>query len=236
MNIKAVLFDLDGTLLPMDQDIFIKQYFSALAQKMASKGYEPNKFLSTVTSGTKAMLANDGSATNEERFWDAFICVYGNDAKKDEGVFEEFYSKEYCNLKNFCKTNSGTRKILDLCDKKGLKKVLATNPVFPNIAVKERISWNGMQLSDFEFVTTYDNSKFCKPQPGYYLNIAKQLELTPQECLMVGNDVIDDMSAKDIGMQVFLLTDCLINGVESDLERYPSGCFDELYKFIENLE
>ena len=35
MNIKAVLFDLDGTLLPMDQDIFVKSYFGLLAKKLS---------------------------------------------------------------------------------------------------------------------------------------------------------------------------------------------------------
>lgn len=33
----------------------------------------------------------------------------------------------------------------------------------------------------------------------------------PKNVLMVGNDVRDDMSAADVGMKVFLLTDCLIN-------------------------
>lgn len=236
MKIKAVLFDLDGTLLPMDQDIFIKHYFLALAEKMAPKGYEPNRLLGTITSGTKAMLANDGSVTNETAFWNAFTAVYGEEARKEEPVFEDFYRNEYCKLKAFCQTNPNTGKVLELCTKLGLRKVLATNPVFPPIATAERISWNGMQVSDFEFITTYDNCSYCKPHTGYYADISKQLKLDPEECLMVGNDVIDDMSAKDIGMQVFLLTDCLINGVESDLDRYPSGSFKELCEFIENLE
>ena len=237
MKIKAVLFDLDGTLLPMDQDVFIKHYFMALAEKMAPKGYEPNRFLGTITSGTKAMLSNNGEMTNEDAFWGAFTAVYGDDARDmEEATFEEFYKNEYCNLKKFCGTNPQTRNVLDLCHQKGLRTVLATNPVFPPVATIERISWNGMTSQDFEFITTYENCNYCKPKNGYYTDIAKQLGLLPEECLMVGNDVIDDMTAGDIGMKVFLLTDCLINGVESDLERYPSGSFDELLSFIENLE
>ena len=39
--IKTVLFDLDGTLLPMDQDNFVKAYFKNLAIKLAPHGYDP---------------------------------------------------------------------------------------------------------------------------------------------------------------------------------------------------
>ena len=41
MKQKTVLFDLDGTLLPMDQDAFTKGYFTLLVQKLAPHGYDP---------------------------------------------------------------------------------------------------------------------------------------------------------------------------------------------------
>ena len=43
MSIKMILFDLDGTLLPMDQNHFVKTYFGALAKKLAPLGYDPEK-------------------------------------------------------------------------------------------------------------------------------------------------------------------------------------------------
>ena len=49
---------------------------------------------------------------------------------------------------------------------------------------------------------------------------------------MVGNDVGEDMIARDLGMQVFLLTDCLINRKEKDISVYPNGSFDELMDYI----
>ena len=72
MKIKTVLFDLDGTLLPMDQDAFTKGYFRLLAAKVAHRGYEPKALVDGVWAGTAAMVKNDGSCTNEEAFWKRF--------------------------------------------------------------------------------------------------------------------------------------------------------------------
>ncbi len=235
MSIKAILFDLDGTLLPISQEVFTKHYFTALAGKLQTVGYEPQKFLKTLNFGVRAMLYNNGTVSNEEVFWHIFTSEYGKVSRQSEKIFEEFYENEFRKLKIYSKENPDSRKVLDLCHKKKFKTVLATNPVFPEVAVKERLSWNGMALSDFEFVTTYTNSRFCKPEQGYYLDIAEMLGVEPRECLMVGNDVSDDMPAKDTGMSVFLLTDCLLNAEPKDLERYPSGGFAELIKFIDEL-
>lgn len=67
--IKVILFDLDGTLLPMDQEIFVKTYFGLIAQKLAPYGYQPKELIEAVWAGTKAMVKNDGRKTNEEVFW-----------------------------------------------------------------------------------------------------------------------------------------------------------------------
>ncbi|MDD5919413.1 MAG: hypothetical protein PUD73_10075 [bacterium] len=64
--VTAILFDLDGTLLPMDQNEFIHAYFSALAKKVAPLGFAQEPFLASMWKGTGAMLKNDGARTNRE--------------------------------------------------------------------------------------------------------------------------------------------------------------------------
>ncbi|MBQ8332713.1 MAG: HAD family hydrolase, partial [Clostridia bacterium] len=92
---KAVFFDLDGTLLPMDYDLFIKYYFGALAKKLAPYGYEPDALIQAVWSGTKAMQLNDGGAANETRFWDRFAEILGEDVREQEKNLEDFYRNEF---------------------------------------------------------------------------------------------------------------------------------------------
>ena len=56
MSITTVLFDLDGTLLPMDLEVFIQAYFGKIAARMASYGYEPKKLIESIWRGTGAMV------------------------------------------------------------------------------------------------------------------------------------------------------------------------------------
>ena len=96
MPIKMVLFDLDGTLLPMDPDAFVKAYFGLLAQKLAPHGYDSEKLIAAIWAGTKAMVMNDGSKTNAEAFWDKFCELVGKNCRTDEPVFDSFYRNEFC--------------------------------------------------------------------------------------------------------------------------------------------
>jgi FMN phosphatase YigB (HAD superfamily) len=83
--------------------------------------------------------------------------------------------------------------------------------------------------------TTYENSRHCKPNLDYYRDILDSIGANPEECLMVGNDVGEDMIAKELGMKVFLLEDCIINKSGEDISAYPHGSFDELINYIGEL-
>ena len=236
MKLKTILFDLDGTLLPMDQDTFVKAYFGLLARKMAPLGYEPKKMMQAVYAGTEAMIRNDGSAMNEAVFWKVFCGVFGEQAKNDEPHFDAFYRNEFQQVKDVCGFDARAAKLIGKLREKGYRLVLATNPLFPAVATHSRIRWAGLNAEDFEWVTTYENSSFCKPNPQYYEEIVKKLNLDSQQCLMVGNDVGEDMIAGKLGMKTFLLTDCLINRVNEDIEKYQHGSFKDLERYIEDLE
>lgn len=235
MSVNTVLFDLDGTLLPMDQEVFTRAYFGALCKKIAPLGYTPDNIIKCVWAGTGAMIKNDGKATNEEVFWNAFTAVIGEKILEDKSQFDDFYLKEFESVKDSCGFNEKSAEVIALLKEKGINAVLATNPIFPDTAVKARIRWAGLSADDFIHFTSYENSRYCKPNPDYYREILSKIGKKPEECLMVGNDVGDDMTAQKIGMKVFLLTDCLINKENEDIEKYPHGSFDELIKFIKEL-
>lgn len=231
--IKYVLFDLDGTLLPMDQDVFVRAYFGALAKKLAPYGYESEGLIKAIWQGMGAMIQNDGALTNEERFWGVFDAVYGNRARADKWVLDEFYERDFDAIRAVCGFDKRARAVLDLVKERGLTAVLATNPVFPPLATEKRMGWAGLAPSDFAFFTHYENSRHCKPSLAYYADILAHLGADATECLMVGNDVREDMVASTLGMSVFLLTDCLINKDGSDISKYPRGDFLALISFIE---
>lgn len=234
-KIKAILFDLDGTLLPMDQDIFIKAYFGCLAAALAPRGYKSEELIGAIWSGTKAMIRNDGQKTNEERFWDEFAKIHGEKARADERILAEFYERDFDTVSASCGFSELSRKIIDLVKGKGYRAVLATNPIFPEIATRKRARWAGLEFDDFELVTHYSNSRYCKPSIEYYKEILKALSLEGEECVMIGNDVCEDMIARELGMRVFLLTDNLINKDGEDISAYEHGGASELMDFLRNL-
>lgn len=230
--ITTILFDLDGTLLPMDQEIFTKSYFSRLVKKMAPLGYAPEKLIDAIWKGTKAMVSNDGSKTNEEAFWNCFTGIFGEDSRKDIPVFEEYYRNEFQDVAGDCGKNPLAGEAVLRLKEMGYDVGLATNPIFPSIATESRIRWAGLSPEDFLFYTTYENSVHCKPNPAYYRDILTMLSRRAEECLMVGNDVEEDMIAKSLGMPVFLLTDCMINTKGKDISEYPRGNFRDLMDFV----
>jgi len=235
MSITTVLFDLDGTLLPMDQDVFVKDYFGRIAKKLAPQGYDPKVLVDTIWRGTGAMVKNDGSKTNEAAFWALATDVYGEQILHDKHFFVEFYETEFDKIKAVCGYHPAAAEIVRGLKERGFRVILATNPIFPARATQWRIQWAGLTQEDFELYTTYENSHYCKPNLDYYREILEKQAIAPEECLMVGNDVQEDMVAQSLGMQVFLLTDCLINKTGADISAYPNGGFQELAAFLETL-
>lgn len=235
--IKAILFDLDGTLLPMDQEEFTKGYFRLLAAKLAPYGYEPKQLTDTIWAGTAAMVKNNGKQSNEAVFWEKFAAIYGEEkAIKEKPLFDDFYASDFGEAKAFCGYHKKAAEAVRKAKQLGYRVVLATNPIFPKTATESRICWAGLRAEDFEFCTTYENTCYCKPNPEYYRSISERLGVQTQECLMVGNDVSEDMIAETVGMKVFLLTNCLINKEHKDISVYPRGNFQQLINLIkENL-
>lgn len=234
-RVTTVLFDLDGTLLPMDQDTFIGAYFSRLTAKMMERGYDKDTLIKAIWAGTGAMMKNTGACTNEDAFWRVFAAMLGENVREEEPYLQEFYRDEFQGVKAVCGYAPKAAQIVRNLKARGFRVVLATNPLFPAIATKSRIRWAGLQPEDFDLITTYENSCYCKPNPAYYEEILGVLGVSGEECIMVGNDVEEDMIAQRLGMETFLLTDCIINKQNQDISIWPNGSFDELSAFLERF-
>ncbi len=231
---KAIFFDLDGTLLPMDMNTFTKAYFKELCVSLAKYGVAPDKLIEAVWAGTKAMVKNDGECKNEKRFWDCFLSLTGI---KSDTIYEEtdyFYSHEFNKARVVTGENPLARAAVDAAKGEGRTVVLATNPLFPYPAQLSRISWIGLEESDFALITSYESDRFCKPNPEYYLDICRRLGLDPADCLMIGNDVREDMlTAAAAGIDGYLVTDCIIPA--SEPWTGPRGTFAEMVEMLKSL-
>lgn len=232
---NSILFDLDGTLIPMEQEEFVSTYFRELVKKVLYLGYTKEDLIPTVWKGTKAMNENDGSRTNYDAFWDCFVSVYGEESRAHIPVFDDFYKNEFDRARKVVAFPCSRRQLIDGLKKKGYTLALASNPLFPACAVETRLKWLDLAVDDFSLITHYENSRWCKPNHEYFSSILSSIGKDASDCIMIGNSVFDDMGASEIGMETFLVTDYLENPTGADISKYQSGSFKQLEEYLASL-
>jgi FMN phosphatase YigB (HAD superfamily) len=204
--LKAILFDLDNTLVLFDETKFYKSYFRRI-EKLFADIMPADKFVERLITATRAMMQNNGEVTNAEYFKEVFSK--GFKGRRDElwNRFLDFYETEYEKLEaNFTLPND-LHETMDYIQGTGLKLVLASNPIFPFNVQMKRLGWAGLNHLPFDMVTHIENMSFCKPRIEYYVEICHKIDELPEACLMVGNDPINDMIAAHIGIKTYLTDD-----------------------------
>lgn len=212
----ALLVDLDGTLLDLDLERFVPAYVEALAKYFADRLPADTFALHLLAATGSTMQNEDAGQTNEAVFYADFCRRLGVERGAIDPLTEEFYKKDFPGLRPWGSPRPHAQETLEAARGRGLKLVLATQPVFPRTAVVERLSWGGLSAAPFDLITTIENMHHCKPRPEYYLEIARKIEIPPERCIMAGNDTLDDISAAKAGMGTFLVE----GGV---MDRAPAG-------------
>ncbi len=210
MNLKAVLFDLDGTLLDIDIDNFISQYFEGLSAVIARVTECPDhrsQLLSSIHAATAAMMKAHDGETNQEVFTRVFAEESGLDLADIWSAFDDFYAQEFPTLIAHSGPMEGAPEVVRLARDLSLRTAIATNPMFPRIAVLHRMNWAQISPEQVDLITTFETMKACKPHPGYFIQTAQMLGVEPQQCIMVGDDPRLDLAAADVGMTTFFVGD-----------------------------
>lgn len=231
---KAVFFDLDGTLTRMNLNDMFKDFYKEMEIHgvlqifhkdfdTAVKIYNDAYFYSLEHVGTKS---------NADVFFEELQRKYGIKRSVIEPAMDNFFENDFHNTGRLCEPHTLQREIIDTLKQKGYRLILATFPCFPESASQIRLKWAGLDLSDFEYNTHYYNCKYYKPAKEYYDDILKNTNLQPGECIMVGNDVKQDMCTADWGFEVFLLTGYQIG---ENTQNYREGNLAQLLKYAREL-
>ena len=231
---NTILFDLDGTLLPMDVEEFTHRYFGLILQTMNEKGFDGKMILDAILSSTKAMILNDGKKTNEEVFWENFTSLTNLSRDLMEPHFNDFYEHVFDQIDSHVQSEN-MKQAVNILKEKNYRLILSTNPLFPRIATLKRIQWAGLDPNDFDYITTYENSSACKPNLAYYEEIIDKLDLDIKECMMVGNDVQEDGILEKIGIPVYLVSDYLLNRNNQKITTFEMTDSDAFLKYVQNL-
>lgn len=173
--VNTILFDLDGTLIPFVQEEFIRAYFKALVRRLAPMGYDGEKLVAAIWKGTGAMIANDGSRTNRQVFWESFTGDLGMAAMALESILENFYARDFDGVRSVLRRQADRPRADGRAAAEGPTVWCWPPTDLPAVAVATRMSWVGLAADDFDYVTTYENSRYSKPELGYYRNILNQI-------------------------------------------------------------
>jgi FMN phosphatase YigB (HAD superfamily) len=234
---ECLLFDLDGTLLQWNAEAFLDEYFRTIAGYAASF-IEPKRFIRLLWGSTQEMMRNqDASLTNQQVFEAHFLKSIGLEKEVIWPLLDRFYEEAFPKLNKHALTNPLPRQIVQAAINKGYRVALATNPVFPRAAVDERIRWAGLDDLPFDWVAAYEQCHYCKPSEAFYTEAANELGVTSGKCIMIGNDMQEDMIASSVGMKTFWVTDQAVN--REGERTYPvnaSGTLAELLSAIDNEE
>ena len=224
---KAILFDLDGTLLAIDNAQFVHTYFRSMASRIGPL-FGGRDYTQPIMAGTDAMIHSQGHhASLRELFIEVFDQTSPVPFAVAEPTFTEFYHHEFNQMSAISKPYQQAMPILRAASRVTHNIVLATVPLFPLIAIQARCRWAGIDAFPFTLITSFENMRHSKPNPAYYLEIADRIKVSASDCLMVGNDHIDDLSAAAAGMETYLVLDDPLNAGKSPYTPTYSGTLDD---------
>lgn len=232
--LDTFLFDLDGTLLPLDMDLFIKIYFGEMGKDF-SDIIDPKKLVDLIWEATGEMVRNTEYKTNEEVFMNKFSQLIEGDLDIYRKRFDAFYDNGFLKSRQAVFDHPMVRSSIELLKEKGYQLVIATNPIFPLKAILHRIQWAGLNADDFIYISSYERNHFCKPQVQFYQEVIEAIGKKPCQCMMVGNDVQEDLVAASLGMKTFLIDNYMIHRTQEEIITTYRGSYEDFYDFVSQL-
>ncbi|MBN2644978.1 MAG: HAD family hydrolase [Desulfuromonadaceae bacterium] len=230
-HIDTVLFDLDGTLLNVDMYQFVPRYLKSLADCLPQPVVADYFAERMIRRTMDRLRGSDGAQTNEEYFCAVAQEDFGLSAADFLAGLACFYQRHMTDLRPLIQPLALAPRLLERCARRGLDVVIATNPVFSRPLVEARLQWGGIGDFPYRWVTSFENSRYCKPAAGYFFDILSEIDKRPDQCLMVGNDTLHDLAAAELGMTTFLVDTWLIER-ESPFRADFRGSHLDLFRFL----
>lgn len=233
--IKNILFDLDGTLIKIDQDKFNVEYLSCIGDYFQKYGYDKKLSVKYLFEAIYGVMNNDGRVSNDELFYQYIKNKINISRDLIEKIFNDMIANEYDSLKCCVEKIDLAAKVIKNLKEKNYNLILATNAFFPYDAIKKRMAWGNIDINDFSYVTSIEKCNYFKPNINFYKQIIENNNLKIEECMMVGNDLIEDLVIEELGIPCYIITDNVLN-IENIDKCKLKGDYNEFYDYILNLE
>lgn len=233
-KLDTLIFDLDGTLLPMDTDAFMTRYNELIGAYFTDL-IDPNTFIKALWTSTKETIDN----LEHKKNYDVFKEAMANKLEGDMSVYYdriyEFYDEDFLHLGELTAQSKDMIKAIQLLKEKGYRLLIATNPLFPLKANYHRIGWAGLSPEDFDYISCFEENHYCKPHLEFYKEVIELNDLDTSSVLMVGNDVDENLVVKKLGVQTYLIENHILHRGGKAYETDYKGNYENFLTFVEEL-
>jgi HAD superfamily hydrolase (TIGR01509 family) len=203
---KTLLFDLDGTLVRLHRRYSLELRMMFRAARRFRDVVPPFSFPRAFWRAARLAQSHDSRRPNHEILVSALSAQSRADEREIFSRMEDLTTHDFCHMQTHFRPIRGAREILETARARGHRVVLATNPVWPERAVKMRLGWGGLADFRFDFVSHSQVMTRCKPSLGYYRELLTRLGARPDECVMIGDNPKKDLPATELGIRTFLLS------------------------------
>ncbi len=203
----SLLVDLDNTLLGNEMAEFLPVYLNSLSKNFPR--WSRAEFVNHLMSATQVMVRkNLPEYTLEQVFDQAFYPSLGIEKGSLAPDLYRFYMNEFGDLGYLTQRRPYAIELVNRAFSKNWDVVVATNPIFPKIAIQKRLSWAGFSDSTpFKLISSFEEFHFAKPNPAYYAEILALLGCPDQPAVMIGDNLEDDiLPAAKMGISSYLVT------------------------------
>lgn len=233
----TLLLDLDDTLLVNDINTFLPAYMDAFARHV-SDFLEPNKFIQALLAGTQRMVANQiPHCTLREVFNDAFYSLVEVDQQEFEDLAYDFYERVFPTLEPLTQPIPAAVNLVEAAFERGYRIAITTNPLFPEIAIHQRLLWAGLSPAKYPFdlITAYETFHFSKPNPAYFAEALGRLGWLNGTVIVVGDDPIRDIAAaQKLGLQTYWVgSDSTEPPQQTEYDQ--AGSLDQLLPWVDEI-
>lgn len=226
--IKAVLLDLDNTLLINPDRAFAVAYL-----RIIDEFFEQRLNLlhiSTYLRETMQSLTGQRklTQTNLELLLETVAAGSSITTENINATFKAFYDETYPFLRNCVQPVDIAYQLFDYLKAEQFAVVIATNPIYHKDAILQRLAWAGLPSSAeaYALVTHNENMHFAKPDPAYYAEILARIGIEPDEAIMVGDSIKNDITPADsVGLYTYQV-------IENNQATAFSGTLQNFYEAL----
>lgn len=213
-KIELVIFDMDGLIFDSEKvsyDSWVQ------AAKVFNIDFDMKVFYRLL-------------GTNHESVRNTLLGEFGNKINVDDYI-EERRKINFSKISNGVEKKDGIDELLEYLKKKNIKRAVATSS---NRELALSLLSKANILHYFDYVLCGDEVKKSKPDPEVFLNVAKKLEVNPENCMVLEDSEAGTIAGSRGRMRVIIIPD--LKEPDEDIVRLAYKRLNNLKEVINEIE